>query len=104
MPSRQQSGQRQRSPVPGPSRDPAGANASEIAQAGWLAALQLWFLLVYLLLITLTPVMLAAHRRWGLAVPAVMAVGAAGVDAAVLGPHLPLIGFANYLLVCGSVH
>jgi fucose 4-O-acetylase-like acetyltransferase len=82
----------------------AGAGGAELAQAGWVTALQLWFLPVYLLLIALTPVMLAAHRRWGLAVPAVMAVAAAGVDAAVLGPHLPLIGFANYLLVWGAMH
>ena len=47
----------------------AGADPGEVDEAGWLAALQLWFLPVYLLLITLTPVMLAAHRRWGLAVP-----------------------------------
>ena len=82
----------------------AGVSTAEMAQAGWFTALHLWFLPVYLLLIALTPVMLAAHRRWGLAVPAVMAVGAAGVDAVVLGLHLPVIGFANYLLVWGSMH
>jgi fucose 4-O-acetylase-like acetyltransferase len=70
----------------------AGAGLGELAQAGWLTALQLWFLPVYLLLIALTPVMLAAHRWWGLAVPVVMAAGTAGVDAGVLGPHLPLLG------------
>ena len=82
----------------------AGANTSELAEAGWLVALHLWFLPVYLLLIALTPAMLAAHRRWGLAVPAVMAVCAAGVDIAVVGSHVPVIGFANYLLVWGSMH
>jgi len=82
----------------------AGAGPAELAHAGWLTALQLWFLPVYLLLIVLTPAMLAAHRRWRAAVPAVMALGAAGVDVAVLGPRLPLIGFANYLLVWGSMH
>jgi hypothetical protein len=69
----------------------------------------LWFLPVYLLLIALTPVMLAAHRRWGLAVPAVMAAGAAAVDAGVVdagvvGARLPVIGYANYLLVWGSMY
>jgi len=82
----------------------AGVNATTLAQAGWLVAMQLWFLPVYLLLIALTPALYAAQRRWGLAVPTVMALGAAGVDACVLGPHLPLIGFANYLLVWGSMH
>ncbi len=81
-----------------------GVNHSELAEAGHLVSLQLWFIPVYLLLIALTPVMLAAHRRWGLAVPAVMAAGAALVDVAVLGAHLPLIGFANYLLVWGSMY
>jgi hypothetical protein len=35
-----------------------------------------------------------------------MAAGAAGVDACVLGPHLHLhlIGFADYLLVWGTMH
>jgi fucose 4-O-acetylase-like acetyltransferase len=83
---------------------PAGASAAELAQAGWLIALQLWFLPVYLLLIALTPALLAAHRRWGLAVPAVMAVAAAAVDAAVIGGHLPVLGYLNYLLVWGSMH
>ena len=82
----------------------AGTSAAELAQAGWFVALHLWFLPVYLLLIALTPVMLAAHRRWGLAVPAMMALGAAGVDVGVVGARLPLIGFANYLLVWGSMH
>jgi fucose 4-O-acetylase-like acetyltransferase len=82
----------------------AGASAAELAEAGWLVALQLWFLPVYLLLIVLTPVMLAAHRRWRLAIPVVMAAGAAAVDAGVIGAHLALIGYANYLLVWGSMH
>jgi len=82
----------------------SGAGTVELTQAGWLVALQLWFLPVYLLLIALTPVMLAAHRRWGLAVPAVMAAGAAAVDAGVVGAHLPVIGYANYLLVWGSMY
>lgn len=82
----------------------AGADKAALARAGWFAALHLWFLPVYLLLIALTPLLLAAHRRWGLAVPAVTAGATAGVDALVLGPHLPLIGFANYLLVWGTMH
>ena len=82
----------------------AGAAPAELAEAGWLVALQLWFLPVYLLLIALTPVMLAAHRRWGVAVPVVMALGAAAVDVGVVGAHLPVIGYANYLLVWGSIY
>ena len=80
-----------------------GVPSRELAQAGWLVGLHLWFLPVYLLLIAVTPVMLTAQRRWGLAVSAAMAVAAA-VDAGFLGPHLPAIGFANYFLVWGSAH
>jgi fucose 4-O-acetylase-like acetyltransferase len=82
----------------------AGVGEAELDEAGWLVAFQLWFLPVYLLLILLTPALLAAHRRWGLAVPVVMAVAAAAVQAAVLGPRWPVIGFGNYLLVWGSIH
>ncbi|WP_197367366.1 acyltransferase family protein, partial [Streptomyces clavuligerus] len=82
----------------------AGAEPAVLARAGWLLALHLWFLPVYLLLIALTPLLHTAHRRWGAAVPLVMALAAAGVDVLVLGPRLPVIGFANYLLVWGSVH
>lgn len=83
----------------------AGVSPGEISEAGWLVALHLWFLPVYLLLITLTPVvLLPAHRRWGLVVPVAMAAAAALVDAAVRGPHWHVIGYANYLFVWGSVH
>jgi fucose 4-O-acetylase-like acetyltransferase len=82
----------------------AGADPAEVAEAGWLAALQLWFLPVYLLLIALTPVMLAAHQRWGLAVPAAMAAAAALVSVGVTGPRLHVLGYANYLLVWGSIY
>ena len=36
--------------------------------------------------------------------PAVLALGAAGVDAGLLGARLPGIGYANYLLVWGTMH
>jgi len=82
----------------------AGVGATELSRAAWFVALHLWFLPVYLLLVLLTPALLAAHQRWGLAVPAVMATAAGLVDIAVLGPHIPVLGFANYLLIWGSAH
>jgi fucose 4-O-acetylase-like acetyltransferase len=82
----------------------AGANPAELALAGWGVALQLWFLPVYLLLVALTPALHAAHRRWGLAVPAVAALAAGGVDAGLLGAGLTGLGYANYLLVWGTMH
>lgn len=82
----------------------AGVPAGEVGNAAWLVALQLWFLPVYLLLIALTPLLLAAHRRWGLLVPLAMAAAAALVNAATHGPHVHFVGYANYLFVWGSIH
>ena len=47
-----------------------------------IAAQLLWFLAVYVLVVLLTPVMVAAHRRWGLKVPLVMGVAGILVDVA----------------------
>ena len=69
-----------------------------------LVTLQLWFLPMYMVLIALTLAMHAAHRRWGLAVPAAMGAAAAMVSAGVTVLHLAAIGYANYLLVWGSTH
>ncbi|WP_258535044.1 acyltransferase [Streptomyces sp. PT12] len=82
----------------------AGAPARELDRAGWFVALHLWFLPVYLTLILLTPLFLAAHRRWGLAVPAVMAALVGAIDLARVGGGVPVIGDANYLLVWGAMH
>ena len=82
----------------------AGVAPATIALAGGLVTLQLWFLPMYMVLIALTPAMLAAHRRWGLAVPAAMGAAAAMVSAGVTVLHLAAIGYANYLLVWGSTH
>jgi fucose 4-O-acetylase-like acetyltransferase len=82
----------------------AGVPAAEVAEAGWLGTLQLWFLPVYLLLIALTPALLAAHERWGLAVPAALAAAAALVNVGTLGPRVPVLGYANFLFVWGSIH
>ncbi len=59
----------------------------------------LWFLGVYLVVIALSPWTLAAHRRWGIAVPLVMVVGVAVGDATAfaLDSGTPLA--ANLLLV-----
>jgi hypothetical protein len=82
----------------------AAAPATELAQAAWLTCLHLWFLPVYLLLIALTPVLLAAHRRYGLLVPAVMSLLAAAVDLSGDGRHPVLFGLPNYVLVWGAMH
>jgi hypothetical protein len=81
-----------------------GVDRAVLATAGWAVALQLWFLPVYLVLLVLTPVMHAAHRRWGLLVPAGLGLAAVVVDTAVVAFQVPLIGSLNYFLVWGCLH
>ena len=69
--------------------------------AGWAVGMHLWFLAVYVLVVSLTPSAIAAHRRWGLLVPAVLAVGVAVVDAASMAGQVPYLGWLNYLLCWG---
>ena len=77
---------------------------STLEYAGWAVAMHLWFLAVYLVVVSLTPAALAAQRRWGLLVPAVLAVGVVVVDAVGLGGHLPHLRVLNYLLCWGALY
>src|SRR6202030_1254697 len=72
--------------------------------AGWAVAMHLWFLAVYLVVVSLTPVAVAAHRRWGLLVPAALAVGVVAVDAISIGGHVHYLGWLNYLLCWGAFY
>jgi len=78
-----------------------GVPGSVLEYAGWAIAMHLWFLAVYLVVVSLTPVAVAAHRRWGLAVPVALAAGVAIVDAATIAGHVPHLGWLNYLLCWG---
>ena len=75
-----------------------GVAGSELDFGAWAVAMHLWFLGVYVAMVALTPVAMAAHRRWGLAVPVVLAVAVGVVDVATIGAHLPYVGFLNHLL------
>jgi surface polysaccharide O-acyltransferase-like enzyme len=77
---------------------------STLEYAGWAVAMHLWFLAVYLLVVALTPVAIAAQRRWGLRVPGVLAAGVVVVDAVSLGGHVPHLGLLNYLLCWGALY
>ncbi|NKQ56037.1 acyltransferase [Amycolatopsis sp. K13G38] len=79
-------------------------DGQQLEYAASAVALHLWFLPVYLVLVSLTPVMVAAQRRWGWAAPAALAAAVAVVDAATLGGRLPLLGWANYLLGWAAVY
>jgi surface polysaccharide O-acyltransferase-like enzyme len=73
-------------------------SGSVLEYAGWAVAMHLWFLAVYLMVVSLTPIAIAAQRRWGLWVPAALAVAVAVVDAISIGGHVPYLGWVNYLL------
>jgi surface polysaccharide O-acyltransferase-like enzyme len=78
--------------------------SSTMEYAGWAVAMHLWFLVVYLMVVSLTPIAVAAQRRWGLLVPGALAVGVVVVDAATLGGHVPYLGWVNYLLCWGALY
>ena len=83
----------------------AWAGMLDTARAGTLALTKvLWFLLIYLVLICVAPVMYVAHDRWGVWVFVVLGVGAVGLDAVrfVLGGAWA--GSANFVLVWVFVH
>jgi surface polysaccharide O-acyltransferase-like enzyme len=82
----------------------AGANRNNLEETGWALSLHLWFLAPYLLLLLLTPALHALHRRYGIAVPVVMAATAVLIDVAVIEGHWHVVGWANYLLVWGTFH
>jgi fucose 4-O-acetylase-like acetyltransferase len=77
---------------------------STLEYAGWAVGMHLWFLAVYLVVVSLTPVAIAAQRRWGLWVPAVLAVGVVAVDAVGLGVHVSHLRLLNYLLCWGTLY
>jgi surface polysaccharide O-acyltransferase-like enzyme len=66
--------------------------------------MHLWFLAVYVVVVSLTPIAIAAQRRWGLLVPAVLAVGVVVVDLVSLAGHVPGVGWLNYLLCWGLLY
>ena len=64
----------------------------------------LWFLVVYLVITALTPVMRSLHLRFGIASIAVMAFLAAGVDVLHFAGEEPLAGWLNMAFVWLIAH
>lgn len=81
-----------------------GVDRYLLEYAGWAVAMHLWFLAVYVVVVSLTPVAIAAQRRWGLLVPAALALGVAAVDIASIGGHVHYLGSLNYLLCWGAFY
>jgi surface polysaccharide O-acyltransferase-like enzyme len=82
----------------------SGVARSVLNYAGWAVAMHLWFLAVYLLVVSLTPIAVAAQSRWGLLVPVVLAAAVAVVDVASIHGHVHHIGKLNYLLCWGALY
>lgn len=81
-----------------------GISGSVLDYAGWGVAMHLWFLAVYLILVSLTPIAIAAQRRWGLLVACVLALAVAAVDASSHLGHVPYLGWVNYVLCWGTMY
>ncbi|TDB76846.1 acyltransferase [Micromonospora sp. KC723] len=81
----------------------AGVPATQVRTVVWFATIPLWFLAAYLLVVPLTPVTYALHRRFGLLVPVALTVlVAAGDVGRALGPERYALG--NYLFGWLAVH
>lgn len=81
-----------------------GVSGSLRDYAGWAVAMHLWFLAIYMIVVSLTPIAVAAQRRWGLRVPAALAVGVVAIDAASLHGHVPYLGWLNYVFCWGLLY
>jgi fucose 4-O-acetylase-like acetyltransferase len=64
----------------------------------------LWFVGIYLGVAALAPAMHAAHRRWGLAAVAALAVGAVAVDVLRFTAGAATLATANFALVWLALH
>ncbi|MGK5441528.1 acyltransferase family protein [Micromonospora sp. URMC 105] len=81
----------------------AGVDAPMVRTVVWFASIPLWFLAAYLVVVPLTPLTYALHRRFGLAVPLVLAVlVAAGDVGRAVGPAA--LALPNYLFGWLAVH
>lgn len=84
--------------------DLAGVGSSPLSFGGWAVAMHLWFVPIYLVVVALTPVAVAAQQRWGLLVPAALALALVATDVAERTMHLPGVGAVNYVLCWGAVY
>jgi fucose 4-O-acetylase-like acetyltransferase len=82
---------------------PLGVAPVQVRYGVWVASIPLWFLLAYLVVVAVTPVAYALHRRFGLAVPLVLVVLVALGDAARLVGD-PRLGYGSYLFGWLAIH
>lgn len=82
----------------------AGVPTAVIAQAVHLVTMPLWFLVVYLGVIALTPVMFRLHERFGLFVPLVLLIAVAIGDIAHLRTGDDTWAFGNFVFAWLAIH
>lgn len=78
--------------------------ADSLRAATQLMGGPLWFLGVYLLVVTVAPAMVTLHERFGLKAVGGLGVVAALIDIARLAYDVPVIGFFNFAVVWLFVH
>lgn len=76
-----------------------GVETATVQHAGWLAVIALWFLAVYVVVVALVPLLVAAQDRWGLRPVVALAAASAGADLLRLGAGVPGVGLASFLTV-----
>lgn len=81
-----------------------GAPGAVLEYAGWAVAMQLWFLSVYSMVVYLTPLGMALHRRFGLWIPAACGVGVGVVDLLTYAGGVPYLNWINYLFCWGAMY
>ncbi|MDQ3985382.1 MAG: acyltransferase [Actinomycetota bacterium] len=69
-----------------------------------LVAKPLWFLAVYVLVVTLAPAMARLHLSYGIRVPVVLGLGAVAVDFCRLAFDLEMVGYLNFAFVWLTAH
>lgn len=81
-----------------------GISGSVLELGGWAVAMHLWFLAVYLMVVALTPAAVAAHRRWGLRVPAALGVCLVLVDVVGIATDHSELRMANYFFCWAAIY
>jgi fucose 4-O-acetylase-like acetyltransferase len=81
-----------------------GLSQDALTAATQLVGVPLWFLVVYLAVVAVAPVMLRLHHRFGPLAIFTMAAGVALVDVARLAWGVPHIGLLNFALVWLFAH
>ena len=82
----------------------AGVSGTVLQYAGWAVAMQLWFLAVYVVVVYLTPIAVAAQRRCGLWAAALLGLGVVAMDLLSLVGHVPYVSWLNYLFCWGALY